>query len=55
MSEVNSLAKQLLAAQRKKKEIDECIKDLKKKILDTEDASQILTPLSNEGGSDTQN
>ena len=55
MSEVNSLAKQLIAAQRKKIEIDECIKDLKKKILDTEDASQILTPLSNEGGSKTQN
>ena len=55
MSEVNSLAKQLIAAQRKKQEIDKCIKDLKKKILDTEDASQILTPLSNEGGSKTQN
>tara|TARA_A100001515_G_C4585248_1_gene214258 strand:+ start:1463 stop:1876 length:414 start_codon:yes stop_codon:yes gene_type:complete len=55
MSEINSLAKQLVAAQRKKKEIEECIKDLKKKILDTEEASLALTPLSNEGGSDTQN
>tara|TARA_R100001198_G_C5209705_1_gene195551 strand:- start:827 stop:1249 length:423 start_codon:yes stop_codon:yes gene_type:complete len=55
MSEINSLAKQLVAAQRKKKEIEECIKGLKKKILDTEEASLALTPLSNEGGSDTQN
>ena len=55
MSEVTSLAKQLLSAQRKKAEIDECIKDLKKKILNTEEASQALAPLSNEGGSKTQN
>jgi len=55
MSEINSLAMQLVSAQRKKKEIEECIKDLKKKILDTEEASLALTPLSNEGGSDTQN
>ena len=55
MSEINSLAKQLVAAQRKKKEIEECIQGLKKKILDTEEASLALTPLSNEGGSDTQN
>ena len=34
MSEINSLAMQLVSAQRKKKEIEECIKDLKKKILD---------------------
>jgi len=55
MSEVNSLAMQLVSAQRKKAEIDECIKGLKKKILNTEEASQVLTPLSNEGGSDTKN
>ena len=55
MSEINSLAMQLVSAQRKKKEIEECIKGLKKKILDTEEASLALTPLSNEGGSDTQN
>ena len=55
MSEVNSLAKQLLSAQRKKAEIDKCIKSLKRKILDTEEASLALTPLSNEGGSKTQN
>ena len=55
MSEINSLAMQLVSAQRKKKEIEECIKGLKKKILDTEEASLALTPLSNEGGSGTQN
>jgi len=55
MSEVTSLAKQLLSAQRKKEEIDECIKGLKKEILNTKEASEALAPLSNEGGSKTQN
>jgi hypothetical protein len=54
MSEVTSLAKQLVAANRKKAEIDQCIKGLKQKILDTPDASSVMQLIHNQGGSSTK-